>query len=76
MVLVRCEAVICGPATGTQPLDDVVLDHQVENPVDRYPVDRVSPVKNRVDIGSGEGATAAADHLQDLQAIGCSLQAG
>ena len=76
MVVVGGQAIVGGPAAGADALDDAMADQQVENAVDRHPVDSAAAFEGVKDVTGRQWETVVAHDLQNAQAIVRGLDMG
>ncbi|VTR68784.1 hypothetical protein DESC_720162 [Desulfosarcina cetonica] len=76
MVFVGRHAIVEGPATGADAVQDATGHEQIEDAVDRYPVDAATALEGVVDVAGREGVAVAANHFEHVQPIGRRFKVG
>lgn len=76
MVPVGRQPVIKCPAAGAEPIEHPMIDQQIENAVDRHPVDRTAALQSLEDVCSRKRIPVVSHDFQDAEPISGNLQFG
>lgn len=71
MMFIRGQAEMGGASPAAEPLHQLLGHQQIENPIDRDPVDRVISLNTSIDIGGAERIAVITDHLQYPNPVFC-----
>ncbi len=65
MIMIGSQSVAKGSAAGAEALNDITLNQQIKNAIDRHPVDLALPLQNFMNgVGRQRGAVIT-DDLED-----------
>jgi len=76
MIMIWSQSIAKSSATGTEALNNITVNQQIKNAIDRHPVDLAPLLQNFMNVVSRQRGAVITDDLQDIDPIVCHFQLG
>ena len=76
VMIIGGQAVIKGPASRADALNNTLIDQQIKNTINGNTIDRTAPFQDFIDITCGKGKSIIADNFQNAHPIGRRIDIG